>query len=321
MWENIEARKPKRKTARLWPRIAAAASIAIAIGVGSLFYVNWHNKHKVETVAKNDVDPGHMGATLTLANGQQIRLAGAANGQIARQAGVRITKTQNGQLVYEIEAQPGGKNTVNTLSTANGETYQVRLPDGSAVWLNSASSLTYHADLVQSGKRTVRLKGEAYFEVAKDKAHPFVVQTASQEVEVLGTHFNINSYADEPATATTLLEGSVKVTAGNVQQVIKPGEQALNTDGNLRVAQADLDHVTDWKDGDFNLEHVDLRVALRKIARWYDVDVQYDPQLPEQLQTGGWISRNKKLSAILEVMEASGQVHFKLEGRRLYVSR
>jgi hypothetical protein len=306
---------------RIWPRIVAAASVVLALSVGLIFYLRDKTKENNTIAYHNDVAPGHQGATLTLANGRKIRLTAAANGQLATQAGVEITKTQNGQLVYEIKKKESQPDQINTLSTGNGETYQVKLPDGTRVWLNSASSLTYAASLDQTGKRQVKLTGEGYFEVAKDKLHPFVVQTANQEVEVLGTHFNINSYQDEPAIATTLLEGSVKVTAGNRSQVIKPGEQLINNGTDMKVAQANTDNITDWKDGDFNLNDLDFRVAMRKIARWYDVEVIYDATVPQHIETGGWISRDKKLSVILRSIESLGSVHFKVEGKKLYVSK
>jgi transmembrane sensor len=207
------------------------------------------------------------------------------------------------------------------LSTAKGETYQLRLADGSKVWLNAASSLTYTASLNGNGERRVKLDGEAYFEVAKDKNHPFIVETAKQQVQVLGTHFNINSYADEPMVTTTLLEGSVKVShlTSHVSQLLKPGQQALNKNDHITVINANMEQVMDWKQGDFYLNHVDFKTAMRKIARWYNVDVVYDASVSDATESGGWISRNNKLSEVLQSIEAAGQVHFKVEGRKITV--
>jgi ferric-dicitrate binding protein FerR (iron transport regulator) len=304
---------------RVWPRIVAAASIALAIGVGSLIYFNRHTRHTNEIVYKNDVAPGTQGATLTLANGRKIRLSDAANGELAREAGVVIDKSKDGQLLYRVASESTNPDKVNTLSTANGETYQLVLPDGSHVWLNSASSLTYSASLLKEGRRSVKLSGEGYFEVVKDKAHPFVVEAAGQQVEVLGTHFNVNSYGDEPAVATTLLEGSVKVSEGAASRMIVPGEQAVNKGGQISVAKVNTERVIDWKQGEFNLESEDLRSAMRKIARWYNVEVIYDPSVPQNLEAGGWIPRNSKLSSILRLIENTGIVHFRIEGRKVYV--
>ncbi|WP_091151033.1 FecR family protein [Mucilaginibacter pineti] len=316
--ENTHTARPRR----LWIRIAAAASIILVSGIGFYFYQGSKTLtiDQVQQLA-SDVAPGKQGATLTLANGKKIRLTEAANGKLASQSGVTITKSANGQLIYQIENSNANENQVNTLSTTSGETYQVRLPDGSDVWLNSASSLTYKASLNEQGKRIVNLTGEAYFQVAKDKAHPFIVKTNKQEIEVLGTHFNVNSYNDEPAVATTLVEGSVKVTSGNSKQTIKPGEQAKSNGGDIKVNEVDIENVTDWKEGDFYLNHVNFKTAMRKIARWYNVEIIYDASVPADIESGGWISRNNKLSAVLESIETSGLVHFKVEGNKIYVSK
>lgn len=319
---NILESEPKKNipVRRLWPRIAVAASIALAVGVGSLLYVNKQDRwNSQQMVQMNDVDPGKQGATLTLASGKKIRLSDAVNGELSNESGVSITKTKNGELIYQIKETGAAKNKFNTLSTSNGETYQVRLPDGSAVWLNAASSLTYSAKLIQNGKRSVTLSGEAYFQVAKDKSHPFVVSTAGQQVEVLGTHFNVNAYADEPITATTLVEGSVKVSSGSDQQMLKPGFQARNNGNGIKISKANLEGVTDWKDGEFNLDETDFRVAMRKIARWYDVEVIYEKSVPMDIEAWGWISRDSKLSSVLKLIENSGLVKFRIDGKKVYV--
>ncbi|MNL40184.1 hypothetical protein D3C87_1625150 [compost metagenome] len=153
----------------------------------------------------------------------------------------------------------------------------------------------------------------------KDKHRPFIVSSKGQQIEVLGTHFNVNSYSDEPGAVTTLLEGSVKVKAGNQQKIIRPGEQVLSRSGGMTVREIDVDNVLDWKNGDFNLNHIDFKTAMRKIARWYDMDIIYDENVPDNMESGGWISRDKPLSAVLKSIEASGLVKFKVEGRKIYV--
>ena len=313
------------KIARLWPRIAVAAAVAVAVGIfgAGIFYYNLHinQKPSQQLAYKNDVSPGISGATLTLSNGKKIRLSDAQNGEVAKEAGVSISKSENGEVTYELNDKSGESGKLNTLSTANGETYKLKLPDGSYVWLNSASTLTYSSKLVENGKRTVKLAGEAYFEIAKDASHPFIVATDKQEVEVLGTHFNINSYADEAVVATTLIEGSVRVISGKLRQVIKPGEQAINNGNSIKVNEVNAGNVIDWRDGDFNLDELDFRVAMRKIARWYNVDVIYEASVPQNIKSGGWISRNKTLSAVLQHIESSGQVRFNIEGRKVYVAK
>lgn len=317
--------KPKTTTpklVRLWPRIAVAvAMVTVIFGGFMLYYPGLNQKHSNALVYKNDIAPGKSGATLTLSNGRKIKLNDAQNGRLAKEAGVIITKSENGEVVYEVKGDSGDLGKLNTLSTTNGETYKLRLPDGSYVWLNSASSLTYSSRLIENGKRSVKLQGEGYFEIAKDKSHPFVVTTDKQQVEVLGTHFNINSYPNEAIVATTLIEGSVSVVSGHLRQIIKPGEQAVNNGNSIKVNEVSPENVIDWKNGDFNLDELDFRVAMRKIARWYNIDVVYDASVPQNIKSGGWISRNRTLSAVLTHIESSGQLRFKVEGRKVYVAK
>ncbi|NQX56900.1 DUF4974 domain-containing protein [Pedobacter panaciterrae] len=319
------------KRVRLWPRIAAAASIVLAIGAGIFLYTNQLKKDAVQTATyAKDVAPGTAGATLTLAGGKKIRLSEATNGELAKEAGVVVTKSADGQLVYTVQDDAAvdpatsGENVHkirNVLSTARGETYMVVLPDKSKVWLNAASSLIYNTNMNISEERVVSLEGEAYFEVAKDKTRPFVVISKGQEIEVLGTHFNVNAYDDEPAVATTLLEGSVQVTAGENKQILKPGFQAINNKGSIKIKEADVETAVDWKEGDFYFENADFRSVMRKISRWYDVEIIYDPSVPETITSNGVIPRNNKLSAVLKSIENSGQVHFKIEGKKIYVTK
>jgi len=305
---------------RHWFRtVAAAAAIIMVVATGILFYTQ--NTASTTLVAENnEVVPGKVGATLVLANGKKVKLSEAADGELAKEAGVIISKSKNGELIYEIKADEADPDKVHTLYTSNGETYTVRLPDGSVVWLNAASSLSYPANLLKDGRRSVTLKGEGYFEVAKDKAHPFVVETDRQKVEVLGTHFNVNAYSDERDVKTTLLEGSVKVNMGAVQKLLRPGEQAVNSGTAIIISKVDMESVTDWKHGDFIFKDEDFKTAMRKIARWYDLEVVYAPDLQTRIEPGGWISRKSKLSAVLGLIEAAGNVHFKVEGRRVTVT-
>jgi ferric-dicitrate binding protein FerR (iron transport regulator) len=308
-------------TRQLWPHIAAAAAIGLILFSVAVFYFpDRKSNPKLTATYTSDVGPGKAGATLTLANGKKIKLSGTENGQLAEEAGVKIKKTADGQVIYEITAAGKGQHAFHTLSTANGETYQLSLPDGSKVWLNSASSLTYTTSLKESKKRMVRLTGEAYFEIARDKSHPFIVKTDRQEVEVLGTHFNVNSYSDEPFTATTLLEGSVKVSSDVGSQVLEPGEQSAIDGLTINVHSVNTEKVIDWKNGDFVLNNENFKTALRKIARWYDVEIIYDSSIPDDIESGGWISRKAKLSAVLKSIESTGQVRFRIEGKKIYVS-
>ncbi len=310
---------PKARKVRLLSRIAIAAAAVGVIAFGiSLFFAPHKFKAVMELGNQTHGAPGMNSATLTLSNGRAIRLSDAASGQLAAEAGVVISKSPTGQLIYEIKGNSGHEG-INKLSTANGETYQIRLPDGSDVWLNSASSLTYAPDLLNDGKRSVQLEGEAYFSITKDQAHPFIVRSKGQQIEVLGTQFNVNAYADEPVLATTLLKGSVSITTGGQKKKIHPGEQAQLSAGRLSVQKVEVDNFIDWKNGDFALNHVEFKTAMRKIARWYDMEVVYDQGVPDNLESGGWISRQKPLSAVLKSIEASGLVKFRVEGRKIYV--
>ncbi|MGY3211444.1 transmembrane sensor [Mucilaginibacter sp. HD30] len=326
MWATIKKdliQKSDYHTIKLWPRIAVAALALLFIGAG-LFYFRSLTNNQVSiqhNVVQNDIEPGKQGATLTLADGKKIRLSDVLNGKLVEQAGVTIRKAADGELVYEITGSGTETHQLNTISTANAETYRVKLPDGSLVWLNAASSLTYSPALTEAGARRVKLSGEAYFEVAKDKSHPFIVQAAGQEVQVLGTHFNVNAYINEPALVTTLLEGSVKVTTGSLKKLLKPGEQAVNADGVVNVSEANIDKAMDWKNDEFYVNHIDFKTAMRKIARWYDVEVIYNSSVPDDMEIGGWVSRNEKLSAVLHSIESAGIVHFKVNGRKIYVSK
>ncbi|HWW42269.1 FecR family protein [Pedobacter sp.] len=330
----------KRKNLRvLFPRIAAAAAVLLVVGLGVFFYINSSHHVILNSVqnlglAGNDIKPGGNKAYLVLSNGKRVSLTDAANGELAKEAGVEITKTADGQVVYKTASDISGRingrhpeldsgsrtnysNALNTIETPRGGQYQIRLPDGSKVWLNAASKLIYPVSFNGRGQRVVELSGEAYFEIFKNKLQPFVVKSKNQEVTVLGTHFNVNSYTDEGSVKTTLLEGSVKVN----NAVLKPGEQATLANNQLKVAEVNTAEVVAWKNGDFVFKTQDFRTIMRQIARWYDVDIIYDPSAPADVPLGGQISRSKNISAILKIIEATGDVHFKIEGRRITVTK
>lgn len=325
LMEKINRMGAKRVT--LWPRIAVAASIALAVSVGGYFYyTNQHSKIQQTPTYVADIAPGKLGATLTLANGKKIRLSDAAKGQLAREAGVAISKTANGQLIYEFKALPGGAvennlGAINTLTTAKGETYILTLPDNSKVWLNAASSLTYSAALTERRQRRVKLSGEAYFEITKDKQHPFIVETDKQEVEVLGTHFNVDSYADQPETKTTLLEGSVKVTGKSGVKIIKPGQQAILSENSIKVADVEAEDAIAWKNGYFMFDIETLESVMQKISRWYDVTVVYEDPALKSKTFLGTISRFENVSKVLNMLERTDEARFSIKGRTIYISK
>lgn len=309
--------KPAPSRYSLWPRVAVAAAVLIFLLSIGVFY-QWETGRPSESIYSKDVAPGKQGATLILANGQRIRLNDAGDGELARQAGVRIKKSPDGQLIYEMNTPDGEANPMNTLFTANGETYQIRLPDGSKVWLNAGSSLTYHAKLEHEGQRKVVLIGEGYFEVAKDRLHPFIVATADQEIAVLGTHFNVRSYADEPIVTTTLLEGKVKI--GNKAQhsvMLMPGQQARLKAQSFTVTEVETEDAVAWKNGMFVLNNQDLESILKQASRWYNVEISFEDESLKSEVFRGAVSRFENISQLLEVLESTGSVHFKWKGRRI----
>jgi len=315
----------ERRTRRLWPRISAAAAIILITGAGLFYYNSRTVTNQQANLVKQDVKPGGNKAYLTLANGSKILLTGAKIGQLAKQTGITITKTADGQVVYSVEhtIHNNAANTeYNTIETPKGGQYEVKLPDGTEVWLNAASSLKYPASFAALKDRRVELTGEAYFEVAKDKAHPFVVKTNNEDVEVLGTHFNINNYADEASTKTTLLEGSVQVSTKTGDRVkIKPGQQAiLNPSGNIAIEEVNVNKAIAWKNGKFVFESENISSIMRKLARWYDVEIIYKDEFPDRTFTGS-ISRYDNISKILNKIMLTQAIHFKIEGRRVTIMR
>lgn len=244
------------------------------------------------------------------------------NGQLAIQGNTEITKTADGDITYRQTAdQSGVLSTLayNTVSTPTGGQYHLLLADGTNVWLNAASSIRYPTAFTRA-ERKVEITGEAYFEVAHNVAKPFRVQSSRQVVEVLGTHFNVNSYADENETKTTLLEGSVKVTGSSGFKLIKPGQAAVLKGNHLAVAEADVEEAVAWKNGYFKFND-NLEVIMDKVARWYDVSIVYQSKPDPDYTFVGEISRGRNLSEILKIMEYTGKVHFEIEGRRIIVSK
>lgn len=320
--EIAKAALPIRKIS-LWPRIAIAVAVATVIfGAGFFYYSQKSNIARDNQASlKDDVAPGKPGATLTLANGKKIKLTDAADGELTREAGVVITKSANGQLVYEIKNSSVEANQINTLSTSKGETYQVHLPDGSLVWLNASSSLTYFPHLNERGKRRVRLEGEAYFEIAKDRLHPFVVQTRGQEVEVLGTEFNVNAYSDESLTKTTLAEGSIRLTAFGKDVVLKPNQEAISGNGTVSIKEVNSELASAWKSDFFLFDSENLESIMSQISRWYDVDIVFtDPSLKNKTFTGT-VSRYENISQVFKMLEKSEVARFKIEGRKITVEK
>lgn len=321
---------------RWWRKLAAAVAVAAIAGGG--YWALQHRSGSPATpaappqVAKaTDAQPGGNRATLTLSNGQQINLDNSGNGVVANQGNMNVTKLADGQLAYNkaSEEKPAAM-LFNTLSTPRAGQFSLTLPDGSKVWLNNASSIRYPVAFT-GATREVELTGEAYFEIAKDPSHPFRVAVhksanttpidKTSTIEVLGTSFNIMAYDDEGAERTTLIEGSVRFIHGDASALLKPEEQSvLDEKGSLKTLNhVNVAEITAWKNGYFHFDHSSLATTMRQLARWYDVDVQYEGDVQSQPFNGmGKIQRNLPLSVVLKGLETE-QVHFQLEGRKLIV--
>lgn len=291
-----------------WKRFAAAAVFILVAGTGVFLYLNRGNAPVVATASPvfHDVAPGSTKAVLTLSDGSSITLDNSKTGTLARQGNTSVVQ-QNGGLQYS------GSSTkeplINKLSTGRGEQSPVlTLSDGTRVWLNAASSISYPV-VFNGNSREVTITGEAYFEVAHNSAKPFHVNASGQTIEVLGTHFNVNAYADEGPVKTTLLEGSVKIG----HDLLKPGEQYANgivSPVNTMLAVA-------WKNGYFYFEAADLKTVMRQVGRWYDLDIVYEGKPGDRLY-GGKLERTVPLSAILRFL-AQGNIKYRQDGKTLII--
>ena len=331
--EEIHQRiwKKKKQPARIvslykskWVRVAAAA-VLILLATGTFFLLNRQSQNESAKVNKElvtpDIKPGGNKAILTIGDNSQIVLNNMQNGILTQQGNTKVLKLDNGQLAYTLINEKPGEIFYNTLTTPKGGQYQLTLSDGTKVWLNAASSLRFPTSF--SGKqRIVELTGEVYFEVAKNASMPFKVNVAGKgEVEVLGTHFNINSYSDEPTINTTLLEGSVKVTDLSTRntQFLIPGQQAQVNPGNQVSINknVDVDEVMAWKNGLFNFNSLDIENIMRQVARWYDAEISYEGKINKETYSG-IVSRNSNISEVLKILEEGG-VRFRIEGRKIIV--
>ena len=266
----------------------------------------------------NEVLPGGNKAVLTLGNGETVMLDDAKTGEVARQGNTQVYKTAGGEVVYKSEGNEMEEVVYHTLSTPRGGQYKLILPDGSGVWLNSASSIRY-ATVFSGSERMVEVTGEAYFEIAHNASKPFVVKVNEMNITVLGTHFNVNAYNDESSVNTTLLEGSVNVSKAGNSMKLKPGQQAqLTSGGRFKVINdVDLDEVVAWKNGYFSFNRADLHTVMRQIARWYDVTISYEGDIPHR-EFVGKINRSNNASEVLKILQES-KVHFRIEGKKIIV--
>ncbi|WP_142686562.1 FecR family protein [Chitinophaga polysaccharea] len=308
---------PMRNRRKIW---WAAAGLFLMGGIGMWA---WQHQPAPAPVAesrqqryKNEVMPGSNRAILTLADGSTIALDSAGNGLLGRQGAVKIIKQANGELAYI--GNGNSEAMYNTMSTPRGGQYHLTLPDGTQVWLNAASSITYPAAF--TGKeRKVTVKGEAYFEVTPNAHMPFRVAAGNTEITVLGTRFNVNAYTEEPAIRTTLVDGTVSVAVGKISMMLRPRMQArVGKDNVLHVTEnIDTDETIAWKNGFFQFTDADMPTVMRQIEKWYDVNVSYEGAIPEK-SFGGGIQRSLPLTKVLGILEENG-VKFKIEGKKIIV--
>jgi len=304
----------------------AAALLFIALGAGWFFLRNDNklnnDKGQKENIYAQNIKPGVNKATLTLANGKKLILTDSLHGQLANEAGVKVSKTKRGEIVYTVASDEHSGQQVlqyNTLTTKRSEQFQVILPDGSHVWLDAASSLKYPVAF-KGNERKVELTGQGYFEVSHNAAMPFIVKTAKTEVQVLGTHFNVSAYDDDQDTKTTLLEGAVIIKSKQAATILKPGEQAVLNDQGQLMINKDIDAEMEiaWKNGLFNFKKAGIEQIMVKASRWYDIKVEYEGKIPKTKLTGR-MSRNVDISELLGILQYEG-IKLRIEGKTIIVT-
>jgi hypothetical protein len=314
------SRQTLKRDYRIW---YAAASILIMIAVGS-FFIRRDKKtemvRQVPSATKQEIRPGSNKAVLTLSSGEQIVLTDPHTGVLAKEGTAQIIKKENGELVYNLGDKAAGQNAkpvYNTITVPRGGQYQFVLSDGSKVLLNAASSLTYPAEF--NGKyRNVELKGEGYFEVAKNASKPFIVKANDVEVRVLGTHFNISAYGDDANITTTLIEGAVSMNKGKQTKLLSPGQQGISayTTSGISVQPANIEQTMGWVKGNFVFKDLNIKEVMKIASRWYDIEVEYRGNVQSK-KFGGTTSRFSNITELLDYMKITGGVNYKIEGRRV----
>lgn len=326
MHDRITSRLfPQEKKSRVTlKRIAIAAAVLICCSIVARLYVNSPSDDPVERFYTEEaVEPGKQAALLTLADGSTLRLDQIGVGTLLHGNGLEIKKMEEGELLYKvtegIRADRDGHIATNTISIPRGGQYRLTLPDGTKVWLNSATTLAYPT-VFRGNERTVTLTGEAYFEVAKNDKQPFKVQANGTEIDVTGTHFNVTAYKDEPRVVTTLVEGRVTVSKNEVSVALTPGTQAVTArySDHIATKSVDTDYALAWINGDFLFEDQDIQAIMKNIARWYNVDVTFNGK-PSTKTFGGTYTRSKGLEELLKHLESLSDIRFELKERRIIV--
>lgn len=317
-WDKLafHYQEKTRTNRKLVSKIAIAATLFLISCLIIYNHIKPSQSSPVPILIKNDVAAGGNKATLTLSDGKIISLSQTGKELVAIQGGVTI-KNSRGLLAYKHQNNSLVIQTKNKLETPRGGKYQLLLPDGTKVWLNSASILTY-PNSFSGNERKVILEGEAYFEVAKDPRKIFKVISKTQTIEVLGTHFNIKSYEEDGKTQTSLVQGKVKIFRGLQYEILKPGQTSFTTENSkyIKIETTNLEKDLSWKNNEFIFTGDDLKTIMREVARWYDVEVIYKGNF-DQSKYFGVVSRSKNISAVLKMLQLTGKINSKIEGRRI----
>lgn len=326
-WNAIDRIISPERKRKSYYKYAIAASVALLIGLGyynitqTTTSVNKINTETENAVVEKEKQKNSDEVILTLSDGSKVVLNSHKNGVVASQEDIVITKDKDGQIRYEDNnSDHKGKVNFNTLITPNGKTFQITLPDGTVVWMNAGSSLKYPT-YFEGNERSVALTGEAYFEVSHNPKMPFKVLSNGQEVEVLGTHFNIRAYENEPLLKTTLLEGKIKITEGSNSALVKPGQQIVVSldKHSMRTREVNTELAVAWKNRLFYFENAKYDEIMREIERWYDVKVVYKGKIPDERFEGA-IQKDLTLNQVLKMLE-SKDIHFKISGKEVIVTQ
>jgi len=316
IWQNVLNRTAEpavvNRTVRLWPLIAAAASVLLFLSIGGYWLL--HQTPKVR-LAGNDVAPFSRQAVLKTGHGKTLVLDSNAKGTLAQYANTHIQKTGSEQIAYTNSSETAEKVIFDTLQVpAGARPYDLQLADGSTVIVNVASALRFPENFRSNNNEVELISGEAYFTIIHNTRSPLLIKARNQTIEDIGTEFNVNAYADESDSRTTLVAGAIKVNA----KTLRPGQQAIVADGGLTIAAADVEQTTSWKNGYFRFNGEDIQTVMRELARWYNIEVKYEGQ-PSKEGYYVKISRSRNISEVLKVLERTNSVHFKIEGRRITV--
>ncbi len=313
---KFETKTKRFRINKVW---MAAASVILLVGIFFIYQYVTNMKTKDPLITEGStLQPGGNKATLTLENGTVIDLSSAKNGLLNADSGISVIKTQDGRMVYEDDTIVQTASVMHTLATPLGGQYQVTLPDGTRVWLNASSMLKYPSRFTGKDRR-VELNGEGYFEVAKNVSKPFRVVANDVNVEVLGTHFNINAYSDEPSLTATLLEGSVKVSKGSDFKTLIPGQQSAIVGDDIRILNVDTSNIVAWKNNEFKFTDAPIENVMRQVKRWYGAEIIYQDKVTHHFNAT--VDRTEPIDKLLHYLEGTGQVHFKLDNKKIIVMK